>query len=417
MKILLLTQYYPPESGSASLLMKDISKFLSNKGHKVTVLTAFPNYPYGKLYPGYKQSPLSKERKDSINIIRTWSYISPKRKNSLHRLLNYVSFMLSAFIGYVLSSSEKPDIIYMYSPPIFLGITASILSFLYKVPYVIYLNDLWPDSAIAMGLLKNKLFIKLGLLVERISYGNAKKIFVYCPEMGNKLIYEKNLPEEKIGIQPLFFDTKSLTPREPDLEIVEKYNLRDKYVIVYAGAMGVPQNLDIVIKVAYEFKKRDFPIEFLMLGEGTEKNRLINKAKSMKLTNIKFLGQIPSDQINKYYSVAHMVIVSLGKAPHRFGTIPGKIFAYMSAGKPILAFVDENGATANLIRKYNCGIVIDPNSDLNCATTEIINVLKNKNLLSEICKNAREAVVSLFDKNLILDQLEKKLLGIIQQNL
>lgn len=412
MKILLLTQYYPPESGSASLLMKDISEFLSNKGHKVTVLTAFPNYPYGKLYEGYKQSLFSKESKGSIIIIRTWSYISPKRKNFLHRLLNYVSFMFSAFIGYVLSSSEKPDIIYVYSPPIFLGITASILSFLYKVPYFIYLNDLWPDSAIAMGLLKNKLFIKLGLLVERISYGNAKKIFVYCSEMGNKLICEKNLPEEKIGIQPLFFDTKSLTPKEPDLEVIEKYNLHDKYVIVYAGAMGVPQNLDIVLKVAYEFKKRDFPIEFLMLGEGTEKNRLINKAKSMGLINIKFLGQISSNQINKYYSVAHMVIVSLGKAPHRFGTIPGKIFAYMSAGKPILAFVDENGATANLIRKYNCGIVIDPTSDLDFAVTKIISTLDDRNLLIEYGKNARETAVSIFDKNIILEQLEKNLLEI-----
>lgn len=413
MNLLLITQYYPPESGSASLLMRDIAEYLSNKGHKVTVLTAFPNYPYGKLYAGYKQSLFSKESKGSINIIRSWSCISPKRKNFLHRLLNYVSFMFSAFIGYVLSSSEKPDIIYVNSPPIFLGITASLLSFFYRVPYVIYLNDLWPDSAIAMGLLKNKLFIKLGLLVERISYGNAKKIFVYCSEMGNKLIYEKNLHKEKIKIQPLFFDTKSLIPREPDLEIIEKYNLHNKYVIVYAGAMGVPQNLDIVLKVAYEFKKRDFPIEFLMLGEGTEKDRLIKEAKSMKLTNIKFLGQITSDQINKYYSVADMAIVSLGKAPHRFGTIPGKIFAYMSAGKPILAFVDENGATANLIRKHNCGIIFDPEKNIGEIASQLISIIENESLLTEWGKNARKAAELYYDKNIVINKLENEFRKIV----
>lgn len=416
MRILLLTQYYPPESGSSSIIIRDITEYFRNKGHKVTVLTAFPNYPYGKLYPGYKQTFISKKNVNSnLTIIRTWSYISSKRKSFLHRLLNYVSFMFSAFIGYILSAPKKPDIIYMYSPPISLGITASLLSFLYRVPYVIYLNDLWPDSAIAMGMLKNKFSIKLSLLVERISYRNAKKIFVYSSEMGNKLIYEKYLPKDKIGIQSLFFDTKSLTPREPDLKIIEKYSLQDKYVIVYAGAMGIPQNLDIVIKVAYEFKKRDFPIEFLMLGEGTEKNRLINEAKEKNLKNVKFLGQIPSDQMSNFYSVAHMVIVSLGKAPHRFGTIPGKIFAYMSAGKPILAFVDENGATANLIRRHNCGIAFDPEKDIKEIVSQLIQLIMNKSILSDLGKNARKAAEQFYDKEIVLNKLEKEFINIIDE--
>ena len=226
MSILLITQYYPPEPGSASIKMSELAQYLAVKGHDVTVVTGFPNYPQGKIYKGYKIKILQKEKVSGVNIIRVPLYPTPYRRSFKHRMLNHISFMLTAIYGGLLS--QKPDVIYFYSPPLFLGFTAWVLKKFYRVPTVVEINDLWPHAPIALGIIKNKIVIRLAEAFERFVYKKTDYLFFYS-HTHRKTIVDRGIPREKTEIHPLWVDTEQFSGCGEDerREIREKYGLSE----------------------------------------------------------------------------------------------------------------------------------------------------------------------------------------------
>lgn len=298
MNILLLTQYYPPEPGSASMRMGEIAHYLAGEGHRVTVVTGFPNYPGGKVYEGYRMGVFKREvvragereivgAKDGemvragsrevakagegeVEIIRVPLYTTSHRRSFRHRMVNHISFMLTAIYGGLLAR-KRPDVIYFYSPPLFLGFTAWVLKKFYRVPTVVEINDLWPQAPIALGIVKNRWVIRMAEGFERFVYNRTDRLFFYS-HTHRRTIVDKGIPRDKTEIHPLWVDTEHFKESSERViaEVREKYGLDGKFVVMYAGVIGLAQGLDVVVEAARELRGQP-DIVFVLIGDGAEK--------------------------------------------------------------------------------------------------------------------------------------------------
>ena len=412
MKMILLTQYFPPEPGSVSIKMAELAEYLARKGHRITVVTSFPNYPTGKFYKGYRVSLIRKERKilthdeKEIQIIRVPLLPTSKRKSFIHRTVNHGSFMISATYGGLLAG--KPDLIYFRSPPPFLGVTSYVLKRLFKVPVIMELTDLWPEAPIALGVIKNRLLIEWANRFVKSVYNHVDFIFFYSNKHREEVL-NLGIPRNKTEIHPLWVDTELF--KEQDKEEIKKnrlkYGLNKKFVIMYAGLISYAQGLDVVIDAA--IKLRNHPdIAFVFVGDGPHKDIMVQKAKEEKLSNIIFIPFQPLDEIPTILSMADVLLAHLSPAPHRLGTIPEKVLAYMSMGKPLL--VGCKGETADLVRRSGSGIVFKP-GDSDELVKGILSILNNKER-DTMGKKGREYAVANFDKRKVLADLEKRLVEI-----
>jgi len=407
MNILLLTQYYPPEPGSASMRISEITQYLATQGHDVTVVTGFPNYPQGKIYKGYKIKILQKEKVSGVNIIRVPLYPTPYRRSFKHRMLNHISFMLTAIYGGLLS--QKPDVIYFYSPPLFLGFTAWVLKKFYRVPTVVEINDLWPHAPIALGIIKNKIVIRLAEAFERFVYKKTHHLFFYS-NTHRQTIVNKGISQKKTEIHPLWVDTEHFKESSKGISkrVREEYGLGNKFVVMYAGVIGLAQGLDVVIEAAGRL--RDNPeILFVLIGDGAEKAKLMEKVETERLSNVLFIPFQPVKEIPKFLSAADVLLAHLAPAPHRLGTIPAKVLSYMSMGKPLI--VAAKGETADLVKNSGSGLVVEPKNPEQMAKA-IISLYQNRELREVMGTKGRKYAVSHFDRGKLLEELEERLIEI-----
>jgi len=407
LRILLLSQYYPPESGSAAMKMSELADGLVSKGHPVTVVTGFPNYPKGKIFENYHRSFLKTEKINGVKVIRVPLIVPKIRANFIHRMLNHTSFMLTSIYGGI--AAENPDLIYYYSPPLFLGFSAWILGKIYRVPTVVEINDLWPQAPIALGVLKNKFIIKFAEKFEKFVYNNTKHLFFYSRTMRNQVV-AKGIPKNKTEIHPLWISTKEFSPASPEKisKIKEKYKLNGKFSLMYAGLIGLPQGLDILIEVANRLKDNK-DIIFVLVGGGAEEENIKEKSKKAGLENIRFIPFQPKEEIPTFLSSADVLFAHLNPAIFREGTIPGKVLAYMSMGKPLLVAVE--GETNDLVIRSNSGLTAKPR-DAKSITENLKKLCNNKDIRKEMGENARKYAIENFEKELLLKNLENKFIEI-----
>ncbi len=356
MKILIISQYFPPEP---ELKISGLAKGLSKLGHRVTVLTGYPNYPSGKIYEGYSASGVSEEYYESVNVIRL-PLIPDKNRNAIWRILNFLSFMVSVFfIGPF--KANKPDIIWVYNPPLILGIPASFISFLYKAPFVVEIQDMWPETLEATGFVKSRFIIKTIDLIGKLQYKLSSGITVIS-EGFKKNIVSKGVAETKIHvIENWAYEQESFSD-DIDLELAREKGLAGKFNLLYAGNMGSAQGLSNLIEAANLLKDiKD--IQFVMLGSGIEEGKLKEMTKNYSLENVIFLGRLPMSMMTSMYALSDALIVHLTDDPLFEITIPGKTQSCLLSGKPVIASV--NGDAASLIERAEAGYTaeaMNPNS-------------------------------------------------------
>ena len=410
MNFLLITQYFPPESGSASLKMADLAKYIVYKKHNITVITSFPNYPYGKVYNGYRMGIYKKEKINGINIIRTPLYITSKRHSFKHRMINHISFMVTSIYGSFLS--RKPDLIYYYSPPPFLGFSAWILGKYFRVPIVGEFNDLWPQAPIALGIIKNKYIKKIAEMFEKFIYDRTNHLFFYSTTMREEII-KRGIPKNKTEIHPLWVSTDEFCQASPEevAKLKMEYYFDKKFIVMYAGYIGIPQGLNILAEIAQGLKNYK-DILFVLVGDGTEKENIKKIVEKLGLKNIRFVPIQPKEKIPILLSAADILFVHLDPAPHRMGTIPAKILAYMSMGKPLI--VGVLGETTNIIKESQSGILIKPR-DNEAICKGILTLYNNYEMRERMGCNARDYAVKYFNKNSILENLETRLIEIAER--
>lgn len=367
MRILFLTQWFQPEPFFKGL---PFAKALRDGGHEVEVLTGFPNYPGGKVYPGYCVRLYQREVMDGIPVHRVPLYPSHD-KSAFRRILNYLSFSLSAFlIGPWLVG--KPDVVYVYNL-VTLGPTAFLLRFLFGAKVIIDVQDLWPESVANSKMLGNKAVLNVLNGICGWIYRGADQLTVLSPGFKQALI-SRGVAPEKIEVSYNWCDETSIAVDKSLVGAAKPPEFLGKFIILFAGAMGLAQGLDTVLDCAKLCRETVPDVQFVMVGGGVDCSRLQQRAQEMELDNVTFLPPRPMEAMGEIFAMADALIVHLKDDPLFRITIPSKTQAYLYTGKPIIMAM--RGDAADLVREAGAGIVCEPDDP-----REIMNTVK---LLCEI---------------------------------
>jgi lipopolysaccharide/colanic/teichoic acid biosynthesis glycosyltransferase len=387
MRILLLTQWFDPEPTFKGLLF---ARELAARGHEVEVLTGFPNYPGGKVYPGYRIRPWVREQIDGIPVLRVALY--PSHNNSgLHRVFNYLSFAFSAaVIGTALI--KKPNVMYVYHPPITVGFAAAVIGFLRRAPFVYDIQDLWPDTVAASGMMSNSAALSLLGKFCKFVYRRARHITVLSPGFKEMLV-GRGVLSEKIDVIYNWCDDTAL---KRNCEQLTRLAGADRFSILFAGTMGLAQGLDSVLLAAQICRTTMPAAEFFFIGGGVERARLEGMAADMQLENVRFLPRQPMQAMGSILAGADALLVHLKDDPLFRITIPSKTQAYMAAGKPILMGV--RGDAADLVKRSQSGVLCQPGNPQSIADAVKELVSAGPERLAEMGHNGR----AFYDRELSL---------------
>jgi colanic acid biosynthesis glycosyl transferase WcaI len=400
-----MAQHYAPEDVSGAVLGTELATDLVKRGYQVTFLTCAPNYPLGKVYPGYKNKIFSIETIDGVRVIRVWSFISTK--SFWRRIFNYGTFSISAFWGGLFSG--KHDLILSFSPPLPLGASAWLLSRIQKTPWIVNVMDIYPEIAVISGILKNPIAIKIFTELEKFIYHQSSHIQVLSEGFKNNLL-KKGVPPEKISIIPVWADPDLIYPEIKCNSFSKKYNLDEKFVILYSGNLGVNTSLEDLI-IAANYLKSEKDIYFVFVGEGTKKEELITQTKLNMLDNVLFLPFQPRNQFNLILASASISIVTLSANAH-FTSLPSKTFNIMASNRPILAVTPFESEIAHLIQKYSCGIVIPPGNP-KYLSEAILSLKSNPAKLDQMGNNGRQNLIEYYSRNQCVDLYEKSFLQVL----
>lgn len=401
MKLLIISQYFPPEVNAPAHRLGFFAKYLGEKaGAKITVICEPPNYPRGILFNGYKNKIFSREKiSENMEILRAGVWITKKR-NFINRSLNYSSFFFSSVLAGL--RAEKPDIIYASSPPLTVLFSGFVVSKMIRVPLVIEVRDIWPDSVATVGMIKRKNpFFKILEFCEKIVYKSSKKIVVNAEGIGKKLLENKGVEKEKIVFLPNGAELDFFTPDAETDKIDTKYDLNNSFVVLFTGLIGLAQNVEALIRAA-ELLRENKKIKFLIVGDGAEKEKNENLAKSLKLENVIFAGEKLRSEMPAFVARADVALITLKNRDLFYGVIPSKIFDYMSAEKPIIINID--GEAAGIIKNARCGLIAKSESPESLAE-KISELYRNEKLCTELGKNGREYAKLHYDKNKIAERL------------
>lgn len=348
MKILYITQFFNPEPSFKGL---GFARDMQNYGHEIEVLTGFPNYPEGKIYTGYKLKPYQHEVLQGISVHRVWLY--PDHSSSVFkRIANYISFFITALIaGFFIV--RKFDAIHVAATPLNVGLVGVILGKIFNKPVLSDIQDIWPDSLAATGMLNNPKILKFISYFCNWSYRNSKKITVISKGFRDLLI-QRGVPESKIEI---IYNWSGLEGVIPNGNHQLKY-IENTFNITFAGNMGKAQDLENIINAAEILKQQSPHIIFNLIGDGIEKEKLKNLVFDKALTNVIFYDRVSSSEVINYLNQSDCLIISLKKDPLFEITVPSKTQAYLSLGKPIISTVLGNAA--DLINTADAGYTVEP---------------------------------------------------------
>jgi len=352
MRILFLTQWFQPEPFFKGL---PFAKALAARGHDVEVLTGFPNYPGGKVYPGYRVRLYQRETMDGIAVHRVPLYPSHD-KSALRRSINYLSFSLStSLFGPWLI--RKPDVIYVYNL-VTLGPPAFLFRFIFGSKVIIDVQDLWPESVANSKMLGNKAVLNVLNGICGWIYRGADRLTVLSPGFKQKLINHRGVAPEKIEVIYNWCDEASIGAKLSPSHSVKPAEFKGKFVVLFAGAMGFAQGLDTVLDCAHLCSEALPDVHFVLIGGGVDRSRLQKRAEKMGLDNVTFLPPRSMDTMGEIFALADAMIVHLKDDPLFRITIPSKTQAYLYTGKPIIMAM--RGDAADLVRDAGAGMICDP---------------------------------------------------------
>lgn len=382
MHVMLMTQCYAPEDVSAAVLITELATDLAKKGHQVTVVTGAPNYPYGQVFQGYHNPIYQVEWLEGVQVVRVWSYISPK-KTFWPRLFHYGTYSVSAFYGGLLAG--KPDILLSYSPPLPLGLSAWMLSRLWQIPWVLQLEDLFPEAAVAAGVLRHRAVIQFFTWMENFIYKRATHISVISSIFRQTLL-EKGVAPAKITLIPNWADPEIVHPLPKENAFRTQHGIDHKFIVMYAGNLGLTSCLEDVLDAAIVLKE-DPDIYFLIIGEGVKKAELEKIAQANQLDHIAFLPYQPRLSFPEVLAAADINLVTLNSSSS-LSSLPSKVFNIMASARPILAVAPPESELAWLVQASNSGVVIAPEQPDRLAQT-ILELKQQTARLDEMGRNGR----------------------------
>lgn len=358
MRIAMISQWYDPERGSA-IMPGTIARALQERGNEVQVVTGFPNYPTGRLYPGYRVRTYQREELQGITVHRAPLYVShdadPRR-----RAVNYLSYAAGAS-AIAVTRLGKVDATLVHSTPATVAIPAMAMRLIRRTPYVVHIQDLWPQTVTASGFLAEGHHHRAERLLHRFCdtvYRHASSIAVTSPGMAD-LIAARGVESRKISLVPDWADERHFRPVTPGSDIVNELGPFRPFTVMYAGAMGEVQALEVLIDAAAILRDHR-EIGFLLVGGGVSEPSLKARVSEAGLDNVRFVGHQPVQRMAEVLAIGDVQIISLKSLPIFRTTLPSKIQATMAAGRPIIGALA--GDAAALIRDSGAGLTSTPGS-------------------------------------------------------
>jgi len=354
MKILLYTQYFPPESVGPAIWINELVQDLADRGHELKVLTTFPNHPGSEVFEDYRGKLFQREVEQGIEIYRSWIF-PPKTRRFWQRVLSFISFTISSlFLG--LARVPKVDVIYTMLQPLSLGPVAVCLGKKLGAKVVLNIQDIHPYAAVQMGALKNPILIRILEGLERWNYRQADRVVVISEGFKKNLV-QKGVPESKIDVVPNWADPDFIQPGPKINQFREKLSLGEGFTVIYSGGLTHNSNLEPVIEAADIV--RDEPYRFVVIGDGVRKPDLKKMADDKNLTNIQFLPFQPLELYPDVLRAADISLVTLSTQA-AFASVPSKIFKYMASGRPVLAITMEGNEMDHMIKEGQFGLQVPP---------------------------------------------------------
>jgi len=391
LRILYISQYFPPEMGAPSARVSELSRHWVRAGHDVTVLTGFPNHPDGIVRPEYRERfwrGFCREQVDGITVLRTFLLPFPNRK-PYERILNYSSFCASSALA--ASFLNPPDVVVTTSPQLLVGLSGWWVSRLKKVPFVLEVRDLWPESLIGAGIGSetSMMYRSIGKIASFL-YRAADSIVVVTPAFREHLIRKWEVPREKISIVQNGVETSLFSPQANARELRRNLGTDFKFVVSYIGTLGLAHGLDLLIAAAENLQRVAPQVQFMLVGEGADRERIVSLARSKKLTNLLFVGQQPRERIPAYISASDACVVMLKPSEIFETVIPTKMLEFMSCGRPVILAV--RGESRHLLESSGGGLSIEPdNPEALCAA--IVRLHKQPALCEQLGRNGRNHII------------------------
>jgi len=391
LKILYISQYFPPEMGAPSARVSELARHWVRSGHDITVLTGFPNHPDGVVRPEYRERfwrGFCRENFDGVKVLRTFLLPFPNRK-PYERILNYSSFCASAALA--ASFVERPDVVIATSPQLLTGLSGWWASRIKKVPFVLEVRDLWPESLAGTGVGNETslIYTSIGRLASFL-YRRADSIVVVTPSFREHLIRQWNVPPEKIAVVQNGVETALFSPQESGCEIRGELRAESRFVVSYIGTLGLAHGLDTLIAAAEQLQTVAPEVLFMLVGEGADRERIVSLSQSKNLTNRVFVPHQPREKIPAYISASDACVVML-KDKEVFETvIPTKMLEFMSCARPVILAV--RGQAKHVLEAARGGICIDPDN-VQALCSAILTLKQQPALCAEMGRSGRSYIV------------------------
>jgi colanic acid biosynthesis glycosyl transferase WcaI len=402
--ILFITYYYPPEKGAAMVRISETAKRLVNRGHQVVVLTTVPNYPSGIVPKEYRGHLVQEEIRDGVRVVRVWNYIN-SNTTFLRRFLPQISFNLFAPLlgGRAVS---HPDVIIACSLPLFNAIAGRFLSWWKRCPYIFWVADLWPETPIQLGMLHNRLVIRLARWLEWSAYTHASLVWVVAASVRNGLI-QRGISSERIFLGINGVDTSLFRPLpQTSLQARLELGWTKQFTVLYAGTHGVVHGLATILDVADQMRDRA-DIHFLLLGDGAQKKALIEQAYKRDLQNITFLDAQLYERMPLIYAAADICLIPARKAEVLKGFLPAKLFEIMACGRPILLGVD--GEARHLAeQEAEAALFVEPENPTALASA-LIYLKEHPDIADALGRRGRAFAEMNFDRDQLVVAVEAQI--------
>ena len=356
MRILFLTDNFPPEVNAPASRTFEHCREWVKAGHQVTVITGAPNFPTGKIFPGYRNRLWQRETMDGIDVVRVWTYIAANA-GVAKRTLDYLSFMVFGFLAGL--AQRRPDVIVGTSPQFFTNCAAWMLSVFRWRPFIFELRDLWPESIKTVGAMQDSAALRLMERLERFLYRRAAVVVAVTESFRRNLI-ARGINGNQIAVITNGVDLSRFQPMPRDTELAEQLGLTGKFVAGYIGTHGMAHALETLLEAAQRMAALPAgpEVHFVLLGDGARKSALKATAERMGLKNVIFLDTVPKAEVPRYWSLLDVSIIHLRKSDNFTQVIPSKLFECMGMGIPVLHGVA--GESADIVEREDIGLVFEP---------------------------------------------------------
>jgi len=396
-KILYVSQYFPPEMGAPAGRAAELSRLWVEDGHEVTVLTGIPNHPTGIVPLEYRRNfsrPVTHDTYHGVNVVRTWLLPFPNRK-AYERMLNYSSFCISsATTGLFL---DKPDLVIATSPQLLVGLSGWWLARYNGVPFVFEVRDLWPESLVAVGMGGRTSLLHRSLAkIAGFLYRSCDRLVVVTPAFKEYLIERWRIPEDKIFVVRNGVETSLFSRLTPNAAIRRELRAEEKFVVSYIGTMGTAHGLETLLEAASGLRDSAPEVLFLLVGEGAEKARIVSLARSRGLSNVHFVDQQPRERVPAYITASDACLVLLKRAELFKTVLPTKMLEFMSCARPVILGVD--GHARKVMEQANAGIFITP-EDPAALAEAVMRLAANPALRESLGRNGRQHILHYFSRH------------------